>query len=231
MPIKRTYAAHGDACATSHAMELLGDRWTYPVLRELMLAPKRFAELQLSLPGITPAVLTARLRQLEASGLVRRVTLPAPARVTAYVITEWASELRPVFESLARWALKSPAREVAGCGLTPDAIVQSMLTMAPQVSMDPPLDVELHLADTRVDPDAEPYAYRLRWAEELSIERGHAEAAIVTVAGDSSTWTGVLYENVDLDAMDLTGDRTAVERLVEAFDGVLEKATSPVAGS
>lgn len=52
MPIKRTYASHGDACATSHAMELLGDRWTYPVIRELMLAPKRFAELEASLREI-----------------------------------------------------------------------------------------------------------------------------------------------------------------------------------
>src|SRR5690625_4818160 len=147
MPIKRTYATHGDACASSHPMELLGDRWTYPVLRELMLAPKRFAELEASWRGITPAVLTARLRQLEATGLVQRVTLPAPARVGAYAITEWASELRPVFESLARWALRSPVRETAGCGLTPDAVVQSMLTMAPPVAMDPPLEVGLHIAD------------------------------------------------------------------------------------
>lgn len=231
MPTKRTYASHGDACATSHAMELLGDRWTYPVLRELMLAPKRFAELEASLLGITPAVLTARLRQLEASGLVRRVTLPAPARVSAYAITEWATELRPVFESLGRWALKSPVREVDGCGLTPDAIVQSMLTMAPPVAMDPPLEVELHLADTRVDPEAEPYPYRLRWAEKLSIERGHATAPRATVTGDSTTWTGVLYQGLDLDAMNVTGDRTAVERLSAAFAGVLEDTASSASGS
>lgn len=233
MPIKRTYAGHGDACATSHAMELLGDRWTYPVLRELMLAPKRFAELEASLWGITPAVLTARLRQLESSGMVRRVTLPAPARVAVYAITEWAAELRPVFESLGRWALRSPMREVDGCGLTPDAIVQSMLTMAPSVTMDPPLEIGLHLADTRVDPDAEPYAYRLRWAKRLSIERSHVTAAapIATVTGDSSTWTGVLYQGFDLDTMDVTGDRATVERLVAAYAGVLEDVALPVSGS
>lgn len=223
MPAKRTYASHGDACATSHAMELLGDRWTYPVLRELMLSPKRFAELEASLRGITPAVLTARLRQLEASGLIRRTTLPAPARVTAYAITTWATELRPAFEALGRWALKSPVRAVDGCGLTPDAIAQSMLTMAPPIAMDPPLDVELRLTDARIDPDAEPYPYRLRWAEELSIERGHADAALATIIGDSSTWAGVLYEGIDLDTMDVAGDRTAVRRLVAAFVDVLER--------
>lgn len=224
MPIKRSYATHGDACATSHAMELLGDRWTYPVIRELMLAPKRFAELEAALRGITPAVLTARLRQLESSGMVQRVTLPSPARVTAYAITEWTSELKPVLESLGRWALRSPVRDVAGCGLTPDSIVQSMMTMAPTSVLQPPVEIELHLTDARIDPAADPYVYRLRWAEELSIERGHAEDAMATVAGDSSTWASILYQNVELDAMDITGDRAAVERVVAAFDGVLEAA-------
>lgn len=227
MPIKRTYASQGDACSTAHAMELLGDRWTYPVLRELMLAPKRFAELEASLPGITPAVLTARLRQLESSGLVQRATLPAPARVTAYTVTEWAAELRPIFESLARWALRSPVREVEGCGLTPDAIVQSMLTMAPPVAMNPPLEIGLQLADTRTNPDAERYAYRLRWADELSIERALAESPLATVTGDSSAWTKVLYEGADLDAMDIAGDREAVEHLVASFSA----PTLPSGGS
>ncbi|MGC0141863.1 winged helix-turn-helix transcriptional regulator [Pseudactinotalea sp. Z1732] len=231
MPIKRTYAAHGDACATSHAMELIGDRWTYPALRELMLGPKRFSELQATLRGITPAVLTARLRELERSGLVQRVTLPAPAGVTAYAITDWAAELRPVFESLAWWALKSPVRDVAGCGLTPDATVQSMLTMAPRMRMDPPLDLALHLNDTRVDGNAEPYAYRLRWAQELSIERGPAPNPQATVTGDSSTWTGVLYQSVALESVAVAGDTAAVERLVAAFEGVLDAATAPVAAS
>lgn len=220
MPVKRSYASHGDACATSHAMELLGDRWTYPVLRELMLAPKRFAELEDGLHGITPAVLTARLRQLEAAGLVERTALPAPARVSGYALTSWATELRPVFESLARWALRSPVRELDGCGLTPDAIVQSMLTMAPPAAMTPPLEVRLRLADHRADPAGVPYSYRLRWGTDLAIERDDA-AAPATVAGDSSTWTAVLYQGLDLDEMDVDGDRASVERLVAAFADVL----------
>lgn len=229
MPIKRSYADHGDACATSHAMELLGDRWTYPVLRELMLAPKRFAELEASLRGITPAVLTARLRQLETSGLVERTTLPAPARVGAYAATEWARQLRPVFEALGRWALASPVRSAEGCGLTPDAIAQSMLTMVPPISMDPPLDVELRLADTRTGADAEPYPYRLRWDERLSIERGEAPDAAATIAGDSSAWTEVLYQGRSLDDMDVVGERAVAERLVAGFSGVLDATLAPSA--
>lgn len=221
MPIKRSYAEHGDACATAHAVELLGDRWTYPVLRELMLAPKRFAELEASLRGITPAVLTARLRQLEATGLVQRVSLPAPARVAAYACTDWARELQPTFAALGRWALRSPVRH-AGGGLTPDAMVQSMLTMAPPLAMDPPLELGLELADQRLGEGAEAYRYRLRWADHLSIERGNIESAVATVSGDSSAWATVLYEGVALDAMEIRGDRSRVQQLVAAFGEVRE---------
>lgn len=221
----RPYSAHGDACATSHAMELLGNRWTYPVIRELMLAPKRFAELEASLRGITPAVLTARLRQLEASGMVRRVTLPAPARVTVYAVTAWTSELKPVLESLGRWALRSPMRDVAGGGLTPDAIVQSMMTMAPPAAMEPPIEIELHLADQRINVDTAPYTYRLNWADKLSIERGFARDPIASVIGDSSTWASILYEGSALDAMDITGDHATVERVVAAFDSAIDATT------
>lgn len=220
MPIKRSYASHGDACAASHALELLGDRWTYPVLRELFLAPKRFAELEAALHGITPAVLTARLRQLEASGLVHRVNRTQGG--TAYAATEWAAQLRPVFEDLGRWALRSPVRDVDGCGLTPDALMHSMLTMAPRVAMEPRIDLELRLADARIGPHAPVYAFRVEWADALSIERGAASAADAVVTGDSSTWMRVLYENADLTAMRVTGDVAAVRRVVDAFAHVLD---------
>lgn len=227
MPKSRTYASHGDACAASHAMELLGDRWTYPVLRELMLSPKRFAELEGAVRGITPAVLTARLRHLEASGLINRLTLPAPARATVYELTDWAKELQPLLEPLARWALRSPVRDVSGCGLTPDAIIQSMLTMAPKREMHPPLEMELRLADGRTTRDSDPYVYRLNWGTRLSIERGSSEAPQATITGDSSEWAAILYENARLDVMRVTGDRMLVERLVAAFDGVIDDAMSP----
>ena len=147
MPVKRSYADHGDACAAAHGMELIGDRWTHPVLRELMLAPKRFGELEASVRGITPAVLSARLRELEASGLVRKVVLPPPARVAAYELTAWARQLQPIFEDLARWAHGSPTWQPVGKGLTPDGAVQSMLTMAPAIALDPPLALGLHLRE------------------------------------------------------------------------------------
>lgn len=217
MPAKRTYADHGDACATAHAVELIGDLWAYPVLRELMLGPKRFMELQTSIRGITPAVLTSRLRHLESSGLIRKVTLPAPSRVPAYEITDWGRELDPILRSLGRWALLSPTRRDDG-GLTPDAAVQSMLTMAPSGRMSPPLQLSLELHDGRVDRDPG-YAYCLTWGRRLSIERGLAPRPQATVRGDSTTWCSVLYDGVPLDSADIviTGDAAVVKRLLSRF--------------
>ncbi|MDO5535179.1 MAG: helix-turn-helix domain-containing protein [Propionibacteriaceae bacterium] len=215
MPAKRSYADHGDACAAAHAMELIGDRWTHPVLRELMLAPKRFGELEASVRGITPAVLTARLRELEASGLVRKVVLPPPARVAAYELTAWARQLQPIFEDLARWAHGSPTWEPVGKGLTPDGAVQSMLTMAPAIALDPPLALTLHLHDARI-PGDEGYSYALTWGDRLTIERGNAGGA-ASVTGDATAWIGVLYQGAPLDLVQVEGNADAVRRLVATY--------------
>lgn len=216
MPAKRTYADHGDACAAAHAMELIGDRWTHPILRELMLAPKRFGELEDSVRGITPAVLSARLRELEASGLVRRITLPAPARVGAYDLTDWARGLRPIFSDLARWAHGSPTWSPMGNGLTPDAAVESMLTMAPTGPMSPPLTMALHLHDARLAED-EGYRYLLHWDDRLRIDRDEAPRAATAVTGDSTALIGVLYQGASLTTIRIDGDPAPVHRLIAAY--------------
>ncbi|WP_077488989.1 winged helix-turn-helix transcriptional regulator [Sinomonas mesophila] len=131
-----------DACATAHGLELLGDRWNYPILRELMLAPKRFAELEASVRGITPAMLTSRLRELEAVGLVARTELPG--RAAGYECTDWAREAAPALDAIGRWAVSSPTKSPGG-RLTPDAALQSMRTMASAGPLAPLVQLDLHL--------------------------------------------------------------------------------------
>jgi DNA-binding HxlR family transcriptional regulator len=221
MPVKRSYAECGDACATAHAVELIGDRWTYPVIRELMLAPKRFGELADAVLGVTPAVLTSRLREMEAAGLVERVTLPAPASVSAYRLTPWARELGPLLRSLGRWAHGSPLRDAAPTGgLTPDGVVQSMLTMAPAEAPSPGLELQLELTDARVE-GGHSYTYRLSWDEAgLRIDRGTHPGATATLRADSSALAGMLYQTHELPPGQqdmVTGDNKDVARLLDAF--------------
>src|SRR5918911_1793121 len=101
---KRRY---DDACGLAHALELLGERWAMLVLRELAYGPRRFSELKVDLQGISANVLTQRLTELEARGLVRKVKLPPPASVQVYQATEWGLEVVPLIASLGRWAARS----------------------------------------------------------------------------------------------------------------------------
>lgn len=211
MPIKRSYADHGDACATAHALELVGDRWNYPVIRELMLAPKRFGELAGSVRGITPSVLTTRLRELGAAGLVRRGE--------AYELTDWARELEPILADLGRWAQMSPTRSTEGGGLTPDAAVQAMRTMAPATEVRPPIELQLHLFDARIDGDRG-YDYRLSWSgSHLLVERGTNPGATTSVDADSTVWIGALLDSdsYGLEQITIDGDVGPVERLVDQY--------------
>ncbi len=102
---------YDDACGTAHALELVGERWSMLVLRELMFGPRRFSELRRSLPGISANVLTQRLDGLEAAGVLKRRTLPPPAGVQVYELTPWGYEAEPAIQALGRWAARSPGHD------------------------------------------------------------------------------------------------------------------------
>lgn len=99
-------------CGVAKALDLLGERWTLLVIRELLLGPKRFGALRDALPGISGNLLSARLHALADAGVVERVELPAPASVEAYALTARGEELRPVIESLALWGYELLEPEV-----------------------------------------------------------------------------------------------------------------------
>src|SRR5690349_11129001 len=80
-------------------------------MRELMLGPKRFSDLRVSLPGISANVLSQRLEGLEAAGVLTRRKLPPPAAAKIYELTEWGYESEPIFQALGRWAARSPAHD------------------------------------------------------------------------------------------------------------------------
>ncbi len=92
-------------------MELLGERWSLLVMRELFFGPKRFSELRAGLPGLSATVLTQRLEGLEAAGVVRRIRMPPPVSAQLYALTDWGLESAPIFQALGRWAARSPAHD------------------------------------------------------------------------------------------------------------------------
>lgn len=107
--------AHGrwydDACGTAFGMELLGERWTLLILRELMFGPRRFSDLRAELPGISAKILTERLTGMEASGILRRIALTEPAPVQLYQLTPWGLAAEPIVQAIGRWAAASPLHD------------------------------------------------------------------------------------------------------------------------
>jgi DNA-binding HxlR family transcriptional regulator/putative sterol carrier protein len=108
---KRSYNQY---CAVARALDIVGERWTLLIVRELLTGPKRFKDLLEGLPGIGTNLLTARLKDLEGYGVVHRVTLPPPAASKVYELTELGRSLEPVIAALGGWGLEflgTPDRE------------------------------------------------------------------------------------------------------------------------
>ena len=103
MSASRSYR---QTCGLARSLDLLGERWTLLVVRELLLGPKRFGDLQAALPGISTNLLSARLQSLVAAGIAEPVRLPPPASVAAYALTERGEGLRPAVEALAVWGFE-----------------------------------------------------------------------------------------------------------------------------
>lgn len=97
---KRSY---GQNCALARANDVIGERWTMLLLRDLLVAPKRFSELLVSLKGIGTNLLAQRLKDLEAAGIVERND--AAAAKGAYALTDRGRALEPAMLALIRWGL------------------------------------------------------------------------------------------------------------------------------
>lgn len=108
---RRVYAdpvkTYGQWCTLAKALDVVGDRWTLLVVRELLLqGPCRFTDLRLGLPGIASNLLSARLKELEETGIIRREAAPPPVATTLFHLTDLGLGLRPVVEALTEWGVR-----------------------------------------------------------------------------------------------------------------------------
>lgn len=93
-------------CPVARAAEVLGERWTLPILRDLFTGPQRFSDLRRRLPGLSSSVLATRLARLEELGVVERRVLEPPAASTVYELTETGRALEPALRELIRWGVR-----------------------------------------------------------------------------------------------------------------------------
>lgn len=107
-------------CALARAAEIVGERWTLLIIRDLMIGPKRFGDLAARLDGVSPTMLTARLNALVAHGVIRKAVLAPPSGAQVYELTPLGLAFRPAMRELIRWggAFLFPMR--AGESFEPD---------------------------------------------------------------------------------------------------------------
>ena len=209
---KRTY---GDRCGVARALDFVGERWALLVVREMLLGPKRFTDLRAGLPHVGPDILAQRLRELEASGIVQRGTLPPPAGSRIYELTERGHHLEPVVLALGRFGSVAPFPPgEAQIGV--DAVVIALKTLfAPDAAAGLNASYELRLGEQH---------FALQVADgRIEIARGSVHAPDATIETDPATLATTLWHGRDLDDarrcgdMTIAGDEQAATRLLELF--------------
>ncbi|ASR38585.1 HxlR family transcriptional regulator [Prauserella marina] len=129
---KRNY---GQFCGLAHAADLVGERWALLIIRDLLVSAKRFTDLRRGLPRIPTNVLSARLKQLEADGVIERRVLPRPEGSVVYSLTDYGHDLEPIVHALGRWGARSMGEPKPDDIVTPDSLVIAMRsTFQPDVA-------------------------------------------------------------------------------------------------
>lgn len=206
---------YNDACGAAFALELVGERWSILVVRELMFGPRRFGELKNGLPGISANILTQRLTSLEQERILFRRKLPPPASAQVYELTEWGYLAEPILSELGRWATRSPEHNPT----LPFSAASAMLSFRTMLSRERQGDLTATIG-FRFDDDG--FVATLD-AHGITIVRADPKTADVVFDTTPPMLAGAVYGGVplaDLEAegvMRITGDRDLAEKFVTLF--------------
>jgi len=203
-------------CGIAAALDVIGDRWAPLVVRDLLLGPLRFGDLADGLPGIGTNTLAARLKHLEAAGVVRRRLVPLPERGTVYELTEYGRELEPILLALGRWGTKSMGR------LPPDAASRSRWLVAAMLAF-----------HDEARPIARPTTWELRLTDGTFTARAEGSTLTVSVGAPAHPDLVITTEDARLHqlltrqltpadatatgAVTLDGDASALALLIDLF--------------
>jgi DNA-binding HxlR family transcriptional regulator len=188
-------------CAIAHALELVGERWSLLIVRELLTGPKRYTDLSGNLPRIGTNVLAARLKELEAGGILTKRRLPPPTPAQVYELTPYGESLRPVMRELALWGIRS-----LGAPEDDDEFAPGWLQGA---------------LDTVFAPMAPDGSFEFRIGDEVAslvdgqARAGAAEQPDVVVESDRKSFYYLFVER-RWDGVTVEGDRELLERLLDA---------------
>jgi DNA-binding HxlR family transcriptional regulator len=209
-------------CMMARALELVGERWSLLIVRDLLLGPRRFTDLARGLAEITPTRLTNRLRQLEEAGLVTRQS-PAAGREVWYQLTDAGRDLWPVVDALTLWGIQhalEPPREGEPVQPVPAMIGTKVVAErhTPRLPR-PAVWVWRFLGED---------SYQLSFDNGgWSLSRGEAESASVIVEATPEAWARFLTlprgrRRLPRAGVRLSGKAAALKLFAQAFAAELE---------
>ncbi|MDQ3787046.1 MAG: helix-turn-helix transcriptional regulator [Actinomycetota bacterium] len=209
--------SYGQYCGLAQALDLIGERWALLIVRDLLLGPKRFTDLRLGLPRIPTNVLSARLKELETAGVIRRRTLPRPSSVVAYELTEYGAELESIVLRLGLWGAKSMGAPKPEDIVTADGEALALkANFKPELAAGVQVSYEVHVGDVVV--------HALIDDGTITVGEGAAPDADLVVAMPEMTTLKPLLtrelpagEAVGSGAVRLTGDMAEFERFLDLF--------------
>ena len=207
--------SYDDACGIARALDVIGERWALLIVRELVFGPKRFTDLQAGLRRVSPDVLSQRLRELEAAGVIERRTLPRPAASRVYELTDRGRALEPALHALGRWGSREPFP-----GDDPALGVDAAMVALPSL-FDPGRAGDLD-ATFELELSGDVFAAGVAGGR-LTLARGRAPGADAVLATDPGTLAQILWharsvrDAVAAGAATVTGDRRALNRFLRLF--------------
>jgi DNA-binding HxlR family transcriptional regulator len=191
----------------ARALDLVGDKWTLLIVRDLIAGPRRFVELQRVLPGISTEQLRSRLNRMVADDmLTRKRYREVPPRVD-YELTPRARDLLPVLSELAQWGYRW-AWSAPHAGERID--VAAFFRLAPGLVDARPEDGEIELNVTDVE---ETYTLSLNCSGPTVTEVS-SDSPVATVSGDTAAWVKAFSADADLSALQISGDHGLASEVV-----------------
>lgn len=216
-------------CPLTRAVEILGERWTLLLLRELVAGPQRFSDLKDRLPGVSSSVLAGRLARLEEKGLIGRRELPAPAASTVYELAEAGRALRPVMVELIRWGMRFLGAPCAEERFEPRWMVLGLQAFA---RCDPTPPRSLRVVIAAEPSDVEIYVSGGPTGTEVSALPRPVQASVRAAGFDLLLLANGLLDIAEAIAsgrIGIEGDPSVIAALPELFD--FRPAPEPVAES
>jgi DNA-binding HxlR family transcriptional regulator len=141
--------SYGEYCSLAKALDVVGDRWTLLIVRELMIqGPCRYTDLRNGLPGIATNLLADRLRELEQAGIISREEAPPPIATTLFSLTGRGDELRRAVEELTRWGLPLMSEQRPDDAVRSHWLIAAIdLMLTDRTPERPPVTIELRTGD------------------------------------------------------------------------------------